>query len=283
MKTMCASLTASVLVLISAGTAHAAGLESAFLKPAAYSATQGQTVAVRWTTGNAVQAKEAAWPTEQIGWLFVRAAGSQENRENVGPRDASSDFIEFSAAKPGVALVGLDTKPRDQSWPVGELQDFLRRVLTPDGYKVFEAQSKEKAELKVRRYESAKTLVRVAAADGKPATPSSVAQSKTGQMVEIRAMTDPTLVPVGGDLPVKTYVEYDTIKQQKVLATCVATGKTREILCDQSGFATIRIDSTGEWRVEFHAYRKPREDENVDGVLYSATLTFEVTRTEGGK
>ena len=270
------------LISVGCGVLHAAELDAVYLKPAGFYITAGRPVQVRASQGSGIQVRSVPWPTDQINWLFIRATNSQENREDVGPRDAGSDFIEITVNKPGVALVGLDAKPDLQSWSAAELDPFLKRNLTTEAYQEFTARAKEKSVWKIRRVQYAKTLVRIADADAQSPAPSSVAMSKTGQIAELRAMIDPTLALVGGDLPLRTYVDCDALGGVKVLAACVATGKTQEALCDKAGFANIRIDSTGEWRVEFHAWRPP-PDESCDGALYSATLTFEVTRTEAGK
>ena len=54
--------------------------------------------------------------------------------------------------------------------------------------------------VRVRRVESATTMVRVPTPDGR-ALSSATAMSKTGQAVEIRPLFDPTVLRVGRDIP----------------------------------------------------------------------------------
>jgi hypothetical protein len=274
------------LLLAACGTsalAAADGLPSTYLTPAKHGGAVGERVAVRVESGKGVDAQPIDWPTSKIDWLFVRAPGTQENRENVGPADPKDDFIEVTLTKPGVTMVGLDTKPSVTNVTGKKLKEFLRRTAPEETQKDLLAGIADEEKVRVQRIESAKTLVRVRDADGKPPSHSAVAQSKTGQVVEIRALADPTMVAVGSDLPVRAYVGGDKQPGVKMLATCVTTGKTQQALTDSSGSCHFRIDSTGVWRIEFHYARTLETDPDADWVVYSATLTFEATRTGAGK
>ena len=135
----------------------------------------------------------------------------------------------------------------------------------------------------MRRIESAKGLVRVSDPEGRPVRPSAVAQSKTGQAVEIRPLADPTMTAVGSDLPLRAYVLGEKLVGARMLATCIADGVTREAITDESGSCHFRIASTGVWRVEFHDVRPLSDDPEATWAIYSATLTFEVTRNGAGR
>lgn len=261
----------------------AAGQRVTYLKPASHAATVGQRVAVRVEQGDGKVVQPAAWPTESIQWLFVRAPGTQENREDVGPQDAKGNAIDVSLAKPGVTLIAFDTKPAELPLTGERFKRFARRVLPSETRDAVVFGLADTDQVRVRRVESAKTLVRVADPAGRPASHSAVAQSKTGQEVEIRPLADPTMVTVGSDLPVRTYVEGSKRVGVKVIATCVATGKTYEAISDSSGSCHFRIDAGGVWRIEFHHIAPLPNDEQADWALYSATLTFEAPQEGAGK
>ena len=269
-------------LLAAGGVAAAAGQTVTYLAPATHAAAVGQRVAVRVEAGDGTVVRPAAWPTERIDWLFVRAPGAQENRENVGPRDAKADFIDVSLSKPGVTLVALDTRPAETTCTGKQFKTFGRRTMPSEAYNRVIAAIADTAQVRTRRIESAKTLVRVADPAGKPTSHSAVAQSKTGQAVEIRPLADPTMVSVGSDLPVRAYVEGDKQVGLKVLATCVATGKTQEAITDSSGSCHFRLAAAGVWRIEFHHITPLPDDARVDWAIHSATLTFEAPSTGAG-
>jgi hypothetical protein len=271
-------------VLLAAGAAAvAAGQTATYLAPAQYAATVGEQVAVRVEAGDGEAVRPVPWPTERIDWLFIRAPGTQENREDVGPRDPQGNFIEVALTKPGVTLIALDTKPTETTVAGKQFKAFARRTLPSTAYDAAIAGIADAAQVRTRQIESAKTLVRVADPTGKPASHSAVAQSKTGQAVEIRPLADPTMVTIGSDLPVRAYVGGSKQVGVKVLATCVATGKTQQAIADSTGSCHFRISDPGVWRIEFHHLTSPPDDTKTDWVIYSATLTFEASRTGAGK
>jgi len=306
----CRRFTRSTAALVIAGgltsAAARAGLPSTYLVPSTYCAAVGQRLAVHVEAGDETGLRTAAWPTQDIAWLFVRAAGFQENRADVGPTEAGTDSIEVLLERTGVTLIALDTRAVEARVTARELRDFLRRTAARDASAADSsapaprphgadalasvlAALPENDQLRVRRVASAKTLVRVGDPDSGPARPSAVAQSKTGQAAEIRPLADPTLVPVGSDLPVRAYVGGDKVSGLKVLATCAATGRTQEAVTEDSGACHFRIDSAGVWRVEFHHCVSGPETPGAAGIapadwtIYSATLTFEVTNAGAGK
>ena len=270
-------------LLAASGIAVAAGQSVTYLAPAQHAATVGKQVAVRVEAGEGEVVRPVAWPTERIDWLFVRAPGTQENREDVGPRDPQGNFIEVALTKPGVTLIALDTKPAETTFTGKQFKAFARRALLSTAYDAAVASIADAAQVRTRRIESAKTLVRVADPTGKPTSHSAVAQSKTGQAVEIRPLADPTMATVGSDLPVRAYVAGSKQVGVKVLATCVATGKTQEAIADSSGSCHFRISDPGVWRIEFHHLTSAPDDAKTDWMIYSATLTFEAPRTGAGK
>ncbi len=274
---------AAAALLAAAGVAAAAGQATTCLVPATHTASVGQRVAVRVEAGIGPAVRPVAWPTDRIDWLFVRAPGTQENREDVGPRDAGGNFIDVTPTKSGVTLIALDTKPAETTLLGRQFKAFAHRVLPSETYQRVADDITDAAQVRTRRIESAKTLVRVADPTGKPPSHSSVAQSKTGQAVEIRPLADPTMVTVGSDLPVRTYVGGSKQVGVKVLATCAATGKTLEAITDSSGSCHFRIDAAGVWRIEFHHIAPVPNDARVDRAIYSATLTFEAPRTGAAK
>lgn len=273
-----AARTVSVLIAACAVTA-AASQTVTYLAPEKHTAAVADRVAVYVTIGDGSTVQQAAWPDEKIDWLFVRAAGTQTNRQDVGPAEPNGRFINVPMTRPGVTLIGIDIKPTVEHVRGQQLKEFLRRTTSPRPREDRVPAIADDARVRVRRIESAKTLVRVLAPDGKPRSHSAIAQSKTGQAVEIRPLADPTMVAVGSDLPLRVYTQGGSPPGLRVLATCVTTDQTQEAVTDPSGTCHFRITDTGMWRIEFHHAEPLRSDPHADWAICSATLTFEVTLT----
>ena len=276
------------VVVAACGTAAAPAQTVTYLMPDACSIEGGKQVAVHVDIDDAGVLKRSAWPTQKIDWLFVLAPGTQENREDVGPANPAGDFINVALTRPGVTLVGMDTGPAPANVTGEQFKQFSKRAATGRAFADAIALIGDGDQVRIRRIESAKTLIRVRA-PGAPLAArrlshSPIAQSKSGQTVEIRALTDPTAVIVGSDLPVRAYVFGSKRVGAKVRATSVAAGQTQEAVTDSSGSCHFRIDALGIWRIEFHDLKPLEDDPEVDWMVYSATLTFEVTRaTTGGR
>lgn len=222
-----------------------------------------------------------AWPADNIRWLFVRAHGSQENRDTLEPQRAGGDTARIDLAHGGVQMIGIDFKPRIETVTAAALRTFLEAHAPADALQPLAGVPADQT-FRVRRIESTKLLVR--AANGE-AAPSEVATGKSGQKAEIRPLADPTCLPVGGDLPLRLYADGDKCGNVRMLATHVASGATREIAVNQSAFANLSISAAGVWRVEFCKAAPAGEDEKpeADWVIWSASATFETPAMEGGK
>jgi len=260
-------------VLVVTGTALAAPPTASFLTPSDFTPQLGAAVDLRFRTGTAGD----AWPAGQVQWLFVRGGATQENRHDVRPEQPKSDFVALEIKHAGVTLVGVDLQPTILELTGVELRSFLvanaadaavlrkARALAPQG------------KHRVRHVASAKTLMRALPREGL-AQPSAIATSKTGQAVEMRLLVDPTLTPIGGDVPLRVYVNGEKKTGVKVRATCVATGKAQTFITDSVGSGHFCLNAAGQWRVEVHHARPLEGDDSADWVIHTATLTFKTTR-----
>ncbi|MEZ6234218.1 MAG: hypothetical protein R3B68_08510 [Phycisphaerales bacterium] len=129
--------------------------------------------------------------------------------------------------------------------------------------------------IQVTRVESCRVLVRGdlgGGPGGGAGDASGVATTKRGERVEIRPLMDPTALVPATIVPVRVYVEGDSVPGGVVTATHLETGVSQRVVADDKAIATLRIDVGGVWLVEFHAVR--REGEAL--VVYSATVLFEM-------
>jgi hypothetical protein len=264
------------LLVAAATPAWAGTLTTSFLTPSQYSATLGDSVMLRWNAGAAKDAQPVAWPSGEVSWLFIRGGGEQENRHDVRPQRAQDNFITLKIEQPAVTLVGAE-RPVVREVAGAELRTFLEQNVAGDSTAAEANRLAADRKYRVRDIASAKTLIRVPTADGQVG-PSAIATSKTGLAGEIRPQFDPTVAPVGSDLPLTIYVNGDKLPGATIQATNVATAKTTTMTAGPSGSAHFRVTDTGVWRVEFHWAQPLQDDPAADWVVYNATLTFEVTK-----
>lgn len=269
-------------LFLAAVPALAAPPTVSFLTPSKYSANLGAALTLRFEVGAAKTAQPAAWPTGEVGWLFIRGGKTQENRHDVRPQNSQDNFVPLRIEYAGVTLVGADRRSPTLETTGAELRAFVEQNVAA-GPAAQKAQSlPADSKLRVRQIASTKTLIRAPDPNGQ-LIPSAIATSKTGQAVEIRSNFDPTAATVGSDLPLSVYVDGDKLPGAKVQATNVTTGQTTTYIADNGGAGYFHITDAGVWRVEFHHAVPLQNDPVADWVIYSATVTFEVAEKGGGQ
>jgi len=248
-----------------------------FLGADRYELERGNELRLGLLTDDVERLAPAPWP-DGFDWFLVRAAGVQENLEDPRP-PAGVRALRLTLERPGITLIGADLRPRIERMSPPELAGFLAQRAGPGV-----ARPADTGEmLRVRRVESAKTLLRVLGEEGFLPN-SATAQSKTGQRVEIRPLADPTSVPVKGDLPLRVYVPEK--RGTKVTARHVATGRTQSFLTDALGCGFFTVTVAGIWTIEAHHAFPLEDDLAADWELHTATLTFAVPAgdpRQGGK
>jgi hypothetical protein len=277
-----------VAAVVATFAGWAGAQQAGFLVPEKAQAQVGEQLTLRLERGDALASKPVAWPANDVQWFFIRAFGTQENRDELKPARPADDFVRVPLEHAGVTVMGVDFKPIVATVPTKDFQAFMKRdgVTTAanaaqnaggagpqDAAKALAGQT-----VRVRRYESVKTIVTVADARGQ-VPPSATGISKTGQKVEILPLLDPTQVKPGGDLPVAVYINGSKKPDIKVAATRVGGAKENRV-ADPSGSSHFKVANAGPWRVEFHYVEPLTGDAQADWAIYSATVTFAV-RGEG--
>jgi hypothetical protein len=267
--------------LAAMGTATAGIPPVTYLVPDDFTPARDQTVNLHIEAGAALAAQTTDWPTNELEWFFWRGDGKQENRQTLAPATPQLRSVAVRAY-PGVTVIGLNKKPVAVEASGTELAAFLSANVA--GMKEDPAVRKLSAQLtaKLRRFESATTMVRVATGDVRDLH-SAVAQNKTGQTAEIQALFDPTRLRAGADLPVRVHLRGTKQAGAQVRATCLAGGRSEERITDPTGSTYFRITQPGAWRIEWHHAEPLAGDPAADWVLYTATLTFEVPAEGGDK
>jgi hypothetical protein len=263
------------LVLAAAAAAWAGPLTTSFLTPSTYSVALGQSLTVHWDAGTALAAQPIAWPSGEVNLLFIRGGTEQENRHDVKPERSQDNFVAVTIGQPGVTLIGAE-RPVVREVTGSDLRAFLMQNVATDKIAADVARLEADRKYRVRDITSAKTLVRAATAE--PEVPSAIATSKTGLKGEIRPQFDPTMAPVGSDLPLTVYIDGDKCPGAKVQVTAVASGKTTTLIADHSGSVHFPVTDLGVWRLEFHYAEPLAHDPAADWTVNTATLTFEITK-----
>jgi len=225
----------------------------------------------------------AAFPRdEERAWLFVRAAGTQENVEHL-PLAPVGGLLRARIPLPHADAnrIGVDLLPRTEVVSRATWQRFAEEKL---GQLRPAAELPE--ELSVRRVESLALLVRVLAPGDEP-RPSATAHSKSGQAFELRPLMDPTCVPPGSDLLLKVYAPEGESEGLRIVARNLPSGDTLNLVTRAGGVADLPIAHPGLWTVEVHRLAPVAAGAGVDLELHSSTLVFEAPEVElpreGGK
>jgi len=266
-----------IIGVVGLGAGAATAQTTLYLQPASFVPPEKSALAVSVAGGKLDEVQPARWPDE-VDWLFARSSGEQRNLENVKPA-AGESAISIELTRPGVTMIGLDLPPQIEVVSAKDWSPFLLTRVAQDQMQPALPAVARGDPARVEHVRSAKTLVRVSGHSA--AGHSAVAQSKSGQAVEIRALADPTRVPVGSDLPVRVYVDGEKRTGVRVLASSVTGGTRQGQVTDATGACHFRITHEGEWRVEVHDLTAAKDKSTAYWVLHTATLTFFVSPVQG--
>ncbi|RMF73365.1 MAG: DUF4198 domain-containing protein [Planctomycetota bacterium] len=216
------------------------------------------------------------WTADQIEWLFIRGDGVQRNVPPAAFHQPDATSLSIRLKRPGVTMIGVDRRPQVRQWPARRVREALAGLVDEAALPAADA-----APQRVRLVESSKIIVTVAGESPRPGEQSAVAQSKSGQRVEIRLLADPARTPVGSDLPVRVYVDGAKRSGASVVAEHVASGATSAAFTTRDGFANFTMTERGRWRITALAADVSRFDD-VDWVVFAAQIEFEVDAAEAG-
>ena len=209
-------------------------------------------------------------PWESIGLILVQGQDTRENMDQLPGAPDAAGAVQLPALPPGAGAVGLDLRPAVETLDAGALRAFTiakcARQLPED----------VTGKVRVRRLQSCKALVRVGDAPGNAAA----ALNETSQRAEIATRMDPTRATIGSDIAFAISIDGTDVEDERVIATCIATGREQEVESREGGAGSFRITAAGPWRVEFHRLERAGAGSDADWVLTSATLTFDVPATK---
>ena len=249
---------AGMCVLLAAGAA--AGRQGLFLTAESARVAQGAPIRVRLEQDG----KAVAWDDSKVRLLFVLGTDRRENMEHAPGAADAAGLVSLASPPAGSAAVGLELRPIVEEMDAAALRKLAEK------WGDEELAESVKGKGRVRHVQSCRTLVRVG--DGSNAA----AVAEIPQAGSIDARVDPTRAKVGTDVMFAVASGGQDLEDVKVVATCVVTGKAQEAQTREEGLVKFTMTDAGRWRVEFHRLEKAAAGDDVDWVLTSGTLTFEV-------
>jgi hypothetical protein len=251
-----------VMLLLAPG---AGGQETLFLRPAEFLPAAGAPVLVH-LEGSEAGGKALPWDDSKVRWLFIRGQGTQENRDGAPGGPDATGAVALPGPPAGAAAAGVDFKPAVEEMDAAALRAFAAARCEEGLPKDIDGK------VRVERRQSCKTLLRVG--DEPRASEAAIAEGAQG--AEIVTQMDPTRAAVGSDVLIEATIGGAEVEEARVIATCLATGKSQDVRIDDEHRGLIHIDASGAWRLEFHHLERAKEASGADWVLTSATLTFDV-------
>lgn len=260
---------------IAAGVSVAAVEGSAtFLLPDRFSVPAADPIPLRIETAiDGAAPTVQPWPGDSVRRLFLRIGGTQDNMHRAVPPQGRKTF-DLVPSHAGIAMIGLDLK--ESVVPMSG-RDFLVAAPADDcapAARTDREALRPEAAVRVRKVDSAKTIVRVGDASD-PAYDNSAAVSKGGTNAEIRPMFDPTKARPGSDLLLRTFCSGSARSGVRVTAVHAGSGESQKVSTNSEGLAYIHIAAAGVYRVSFVRAEQADQVPDADWVLYTATLTFE--------
>lgn len=244
-----------------------------FIQPAGFSPSAGQPLKLSLVDRSSVPSTLLK-PTAEIRRFLLRSTGAQENRETLASTIEDSTVLITPAIPRGSALVGIELVPRSGTLDITLFRYFLSAgasngLSPPIGVR----------EVSVSQFNSCKAIVH----GSNNGSGSTAVCTKTGLRSEICPLTDPSVIPIGSDLPVRAMVGGSPAKQVRLVVTPPGSDDPRALTTDDVGAAHVRIDAPGVWQLQFQVARPAAPGSDVEWDIFTSTLVFEVQSAEGAK
>jgi hypothetical protein len=232
---------------------------------------------LRFVRERAGRAEPQPWPATDVGWLFVREEGTQQNHDALAPAAEDATVLRLERGTPGPALVGWDPPPRIERTSAAELASFLAERAGEKGLPRAALALPAEGPVTVLRLES---LALVARPGG--AAPATVAASKSGQRMELRPLFDPGALAAGGDFVFRLYLPEGGADGLLCRAVQLETREALALERLPEGTLRMRLERPGPWMVEVSRVRALDGAAGAELELASTTLVFVVPPAKGG-
>ncbi len=212
------------------------------------SATVGEPIKLRLHLPD-----KAGWEEANIGRFVIRTHGVQQR---IAPTSApGTDFVEFTVAEPGVAMIILAAGPSEEK---GKSDSWQRTTHCTKLFLRVRGDGVDDAQALSFSHDPGQT-------------------AKVGLAIEVLPLVAPTALRVGYDLPVRVYFNNGSRKGVVVTAHR-PDGSIERKTTDSVGSANFRITMPGRWIIRY--------EHVADGKTYVGDVVFEVpagASAEGGE
>lgn len=240
-KRLLTRLAAGALLLapVVSGRAH-----DTWMQPERFAATPGASLVLDLTSSDGFVGFQTPIQPDRLALTIGRLDGAEVKFGPASPAEQSLRF-PVTLAKPGVAVLGVQLKPRLLDLAADKIELYLREIHAGDDLREQWGAVPEPKKWRESYVKHAKTFVRV----GEPAADDRAWAEPLGLALEIIPERDPTTLKEGDALPVRV------LRGGKPLAGFalgyVSAGETREhvAVTDAEGRATAKLDATGIWLV----------------------------------
>ena len=222
----------------------AARADDMWLRPERVAATPGATLEFRLARAADFNGPGIAVPPARIAVARGRLAG--EDVALVAPiSDGKAPRLTATLPRPGVAVPGVELKPRVLDLAPAEVESRLRELHAGDALREAWAATAESRRWREACVENAKTFVRV----GEPVADDRAWALPLGLRLEIVPERDPTTLRAGDPLPVRVLRAGAPLAG--LVLGFVSEGGTREhiVVTDGEGRARAVLDVRGAWLV----------------------------------
>lgn len=214
------------------------------LQPAQFAATPGALVRFDLTSSDGLVGFQMSIKLERVARVLGRLAGSELK---VDSTEATEQTLRFAVTvtRPGVAVLGVELKPRDLELEPEKIEVYFREIHAGDDVREAWAAVPTPKKWRERSVKHAKSFVRV----GEPAADDRTWAEPLGLGWEIVPECDPTALKVGGALPVRVWRGGKPVAG--FVLAYVSADETREhvAVTDADGRATATLDTKGTWLV----------------------------------
>ncbi len=226
-------------VVVVAAQAH-----DTWLQPERFAATPGATLVLDLTNSEGFVGFQKTIEPEQVARVVGRLGGVELKLAATMPTEQTLR-IPVTVTRPGVAVVGVELKPRLRELEADKIEAFFQEIRAAEDVREAWLALPEPRRWRENTVKHAKTFVCV----GEPAADERAWAEPLGLTLEIVPVRDPTTLKEGDALPVRVW------RSGKPLAgfvlSYISAGETREhvAVTDAEGRATATLDARGAWLV----------------------------------
>ena len=238
-----------------------------WLSPSSYSADVGQTITFALTSGMEFPKLDAAIKPERVHQARFSVAGEKSELKEFKAGENALQF-ERAFAKPGIATVWLQLRPKDIELTDDDVAHYLEEIRAPQEIERAWAAQKGKQKWKELYTKCAKTFVAV----GDAATDDSW-REPVGLALELVPLQNPTTIRAGESAKFKLLHNAKPVRDA-ALALHSGGGKPTYVKTDAEGVATLQFDKAGPALITNVQLQPPQGGKPWESDF--TTATFEV-------